>query len=137
MYDLYAPPLLIFATLSLLYIRSCLRSSILPTTHRLFRQEYPIPYLLVRTFQRNVNYSLIISSGAVLGQIIVGLICDRIGRKVALVSTTGLIVLGATLATASRGTISNPSSLFWFLTFARGLTGIVGTFDANRSSTLR
>jgi hypothetical protein len=51
--------------------------------------------------------------------------CDRLGRKVALVSTTLLIVLGATLATAAHGAHGSAQGLFWFLTFARGITGIV------------
>lgn len=33
-------------------------------------------------------------TGAILGQLSVGFICDRLGRKVALVSTTLLIVIG-------------------------------------------
>jgi hypothetical protein len=47
------------------------------------------------------------------------------GRKVALVFTTLLIVLGATLGTAARGYHDSATGLFWFLTFARGITGIV------------
>jgi hypothetical protein len=47
------------------------------------------------------------------------------GRKVALVSTTLLIVLGATLGTVARGAHGSAKGLFWFLTFARGLTGVV------------
>jgi MFS family permease len=39
----------------------------------------------------------------VLGQVTVGLICDRIGRKTAMVSTTLLIVLGGILSTAASG----------------------------------
>jgi hypothetical protein len=47
------------------------------------------------------------------------------GRKVALVFTTLLIVLGATLGTAAHGAHGSTGELFWFLTFARGITGIV------------
>jgi hypothetical protein len=47
------------------------------------------------------------------------------GRKVALVFTTLLIVLGATLGTAAQGAHGSAKGLFWFLTFARGITGIV------------
>lgn len=47
------------------------------------------------------------------------------GRKVALVSTTLVIVLGATLGTAAHGTNGSPLGLFWFLTVARGITGVV------------
>lgn len=67
--------------------------------------------------------------GAIIGQLFVGLVCDRVGRKVALVLTTLLIVLGATLGTAAHGAHSSAKGLFWFLTVARGLTGIVRTSD--------
>jgi len=63
--------------------------------------------------------------GAIIGQLFVGLVCDRMGRKVALVFTTLLIVLGATLGTAAHGAHDNAKGLFWFLAFARGITGIV------------
>lgn len=63
--------------------------------------------------------------GAIIGQLFVGLVCDRVGRKVALISTTMLIVLGATLGTAAHGAHGSAKGLFWFMTFARGLTGIV------------
>ncbi|KAJ3812247.1 MFS Git1p-like glycerophosphoinositol permease [Lentinula aff. lateritia] len=76
------------------------------------------------------DYSSIVSTrvsnallvGAILGQVFVGLICDRIGRKVALFATTALIVFGAILATAAHA--STPAGLFWFLTVARGITGV-------------
>lgn len=67
--------------------------------------------------------------GAIIGQLFVGLVCDRLGRKVALVFTTLLIVLGATLGTAAHGAHGSAKGLFWFLTFARGITGIVRTAD--------
>jgi MFS family permease len=69
------------------------------------------------------------SLGAIIGQLFVGLVCDRIGRKVALIFTTLLIVLGATLCTAAHGAHGSAKGLFWFLTFARGLTGIVRVGD--------
>ncbi|KAL0579105.1 Plasma membrane permease, mediates uptake of glycerophosphoinositol and glycerophosphocholine [Marasmius crinis-equi] len=72
--------------------------------------------------------------GAIIGQIVVGLICDRIGRKTALVSTTALIVVGAILATAANA--STPAGLFWFLTIARGVTGVGvgGEYPASSTS---
>lgn len=63
--------------------------------------------------------------GAVLGQVSVGLLCDRIGRKAALVATTLLIVVGAILGTAAHGVNGSVQGLFWFLTVARGITGVV------------
>ena len=47
------------------------------------------------------------------------------GRKFALVGTTLLIALGATLATAAHGANGSALGLFWFLTIARGITGVV------------
>lgn len=68
-------------------------------------------------------------SGAIIGQLFVGLVCDRIGRQTALVFTTLIIVLGATLGTAAHGAHGSAKGLFWFMTFARGLTGIVRNCD--------
>ena len=67
--------------------------------------------------------------GAIIGQLFIGLVCDRVGRTVALVFTTLLIILGATLGTAAHGAHGSAKGLFWFLTFARGLTGIVRAHD--------
>lgn len=65
-----------------------------------------------------------------------GLVCDRMGRKVALVGTTLMIVLGATLGTAAHGAHGSAQGLFWFLTFARGITGIGvgGEYPASSTS---
>lgn len=66
-------------------------------------------------------------TGDIIGQLIVGWICDRFGRKSALVGTTVMIVIGAVLGTAAHGLHGSPQGLFWFLTFARGITGVVST----------
>lgn len=73
------------------------------------------------------------SPGAIIGQIVVGVICDRIGRKIALVATTLLIIIGATIGTAAHGANGSVQGLFWCLTFARGITGIVSTVQSNTS----
>jgi hypothetical protein len=67
--------------------------------------------------------------GAIIGQLFVGLVCDRMGRKNALVFTTVLIVLGATLSTAAHGAHGSAKGLFWSLTFAQGLTGVVRAIE--------
>lgn len=72
--------------------------------------------------------------GAIIGQVVVGLICDRIGRKVALVSTTLLIIIGATIGTAAHGANGNVQGLFWCLTFARGITGVVSSISPGQVS---
>lgn len=67
--------------------------------------------------------------GAIIGQLFVGLLCDLFGRRAGLVFTTLLVVLGATLGTAAHGAHGSAKGLFWFLTFARGITGIVRAGD--------
>lgn len=83
--------------------------------------ESPIHFLLVSTiyFDATTLDSVNNQTGAIIGQVVVGIICDRIGRKAALVITTSLIVLGATLATAAHGAGGSAAGLFWFLTVAR------------------
>lgn len=39
--------------------------------------------------------------------------------------TTALIVVGAILCTAAHGAHGSPQGLFWFMTIARGITGVV------------
>ncbi|KAI9445249.1 MFS Git1p-like glycerophosphoinositol permease [Lactarius indigo] len=85
-----------------------------------FERLYPKDY--TSTVSTRVSNSLLV--GAIIGQLFIGLVCDRIGRTVALVFTTLLIVLGATLGTAAHGAHGSAKGLFWFLTFSRGLTGI-------------
>ncbi|KAF8877545.1 MFS Git1p-like glycerophosphoinositol permease [Infundibulicybe gibba] len=83
----------------------------------IFGTIYPKEY--TSSVSTRVSNSLLV--GAIIGQIFVGLLCDRVGRKAALVFTTALIVLGATLGTAAHGAGGSPAGLFWFLTFASRL----------------
>ncbi|KAI0863830.1 major facilitator superfamily domain-containing protein [Xylaria cubensis] len=70
-------------------------------------------------YSTQVSNALLV--GEILGQITIGLVCDYLGRKWAILITTALIVVGGILGTAaSAGT---PIGLFWFLTVARGITG--------------
>lgn len=46
--------------------------------------------------------------------------------------TTALIVVGAILCTAAHGAHGSPQGLFWFMTIARGVTGVVGVLHALR-----
>lgn len=83
----------------------------------LFTQEYPDVYTSLLKTQ--VSNALLV--GEVLGQVIIGLTCDYLGRKTAIVVTTLLVVLGGIMATASNGV--NPLGMFWMLTVARGVVG--------------
>jgi MFS family permease len=49
------------------------------------------------------------------------LTCDYFGRKMAIVFTTLMIVIGGILATASHGVTIN--GMFWMMTVARGVVG--------------
>ncbi|KAK7463690.1 Plasma membrane permease, variant 2 [Stygiomarasmius scandens] len=94
------------------------QNNLMTMANVVFKRLYPNDY--TSAVSTRVSNALLV--GAILGQIFVGLICDRIGRKVALVATTGLIVLGAILATSAHS--DTASGLFWFLTVARGITGV-------------
>ncbi|GFZ43229.1 Probable metabolite transport protein GIT1 [Saitozyma sp. JCM 24511] len=83
-----------------------------------FKILYPAVYTSV--VSTRVSNSLLV--GEVLGQVVVGLICDLVGRKTAMVGTTLLIVVGGILSTAASG--STPEGMFWMLTVARGMVGV-------------
>ncbi|GAT24218.1 metabolite transport protein [Aspergillus luchuensis] len=79
--------------------------------------EYPKQY--VSAVSTRVSNALLV--GEVIGQIVIGLTCDYIGRKAAMVFTTLMIVIGGILATASHGVTIN--GMFWMLTVSRGIIG--------------
>ena len=68
-------------------------------TNVLLSKEYPNEY--TSAVKTRVSNSLLV--GAVFGQIAVGLTCDYLGRKFAIVVTTAMLVVGGILATASSG----------------------------------
>lgn len=84
----------------------------------LFAQLYGKAY--TAGIKTRVSNALLV--GAIIGQLGVGWVCDRYGRKFALVLTTVTIVVGAVLATASSG--GTLEKMMWMMTIARGLTGI-------------
>ncbi|KAK1922674.1 MFS general substrate transporter [Papiliotrema laurentii] len=84
----------------------------------IFKTLYKSSY--TSAVQTRVSNSLLV--GEIIGQVVVGLICDRVGRKTAMVGTTLLIVLGGILSTACHG--ATPAGMFWMLTVARGMTGV-------------
>jgi hypothetical protein len=99
--------------------RSSSRSSIPRHTRLLYPPASPTvrgaPHALCRRAHSRPPGLAALLVGAVLGQVFVGLACDRLGRKFALVGTTILIVLGATLGTAAHGANGSVNGLFWCL----------------------
>jgi MFS family permease len=51
-----------------------------------------------------------------------GLIIDRVGRKIGLIATTLLVILGAALSCASSGVTVN--GLLWMMIISRGILGV-------------
>ncbi|EPS95609.1 hypothetical protein FOMPIDRAFT_1132087 [Fomitopsis schrenkii] len=106
-------------------------NNLMTMTNIVFKKLYPAEYTSV--VATRLSNALLV--GEVIGQITIGLLCDRVGRKAGLILTTTLIVIGATLCTAARGAHGNAQGLFWFMTFARGITGIGAGGEYPASST--
>jgi MFS family permease len=62
-------------------------------------KEYPKQY--TAAVKTRVSNALLV--GEIFGQVVVGLTCDYLGRKFAIIVTTFMIVFGAALATGSSG----------------------------------
>ena len=65
----------------------------------LLAKEYPKQY--TAPVKTRVSNALLI--GEIFGQVIVGITCDYLGRKFAIILTTAMIVVGGILATAANG----------------------------------
>ncbi|KIH89881.1 metabolite transport protein GIT1 [Sporothrix brasiliensis 5110] len=96
----------------------------------LFKKEYAAVYTSAVSTQ--VSNALLV--GEILGQVVVGLTCDYMGRKTAIVVTTLMIVLGGIMATAAHG--ATTLGMFWMLTVARGVVGFGtgGEYPASSTS---
>ena len=62
--------------------------------------------------------------GCIIGQIGFGFVCDRVGRKVGLMMTTFLVIIGAALCAGSYGHNGSIEGMFWALTIYRGILGV-------------
>ncbi|GAA5934027.1 uncharacterized protein JCM15063_000535 [Sporobolomyces koalae] len=102
-----------------------LQNNIMTLTNVLFAQLYG-PKLYTPDRSTQVSNSLTV--GTIIGQITIGLLCDYKGRKWGIVLSTVCICVGVILATAAHGSGDNLERNFagfiWFMTVARGLTGI-------------
>ncbi|CAO3643117.1 unnamed protein product [Mucor fragilis] len=67
-----------------------------------------------------LSYAMFV--GAIVGQLGFGLIIDRVGRKIGLVATTVLVIVGAALSCASSGTTVD--GLLWMMIISRGILGV-------------
>ncbi len=62
-------------------------------------KEYKKQY--TASVKTRVSNALLV--GEIFGQVVVGLTCDYLGRKFAIILTTVMIIVGGILATASSG----------------------------------
>lgn len=97
------------------------QNSLMTMANVVFRTRFGSKVYTSAVSTRISNASLV---GAIIGQISVGIICDRIGRKAGVTITTILLVTGAIFATAAYPVGGNPQNMFWWLTVARGATGV-------------
>ncbi|OAA59445.1 Major facilitator superfamily transporter [Cordyceps fumosorosea ARSEF 2679] len=93
------------------------QNNLMTMTNVLFKKEYARQY--TSSVSTRVSNALLV--GEILGQIVVGLTCDYLGRKTAIIATTFMIVLGGIMATASHGVTID--GMFWMLTISRGIVG--------------
>jgi len=99
-------------------------------TNVVLKAEYPKQY--TSYYSTGVSNALLI--GEIIGQLTIGLTCDYLGRKFAIVATTLCIVVGGILATASSG--NTIQGMFWMLTVSRGIVGFGtgGEYPASSTS---
>ncbi|KAM3536501.1 hypothetical protein MY4038_000336 [Beauveria bassiana] len=93
------------------------QNNLMTMTNVLLKKEYPHEY--TSSVSTRVSNALLV--GEILGQVVIGLTCDYLGRKTAIIATTLMIVVGGILATASHGVTID--GMFWMLTISRGIVG--------------
>lgn len=106
------------------------QNSLMTMTNVVLRAEYKKQY--TSYYSTQVSNALLV--GEIFGQITIGLTCDYIGRKAAIIITTLMIVFGGILATASNG--YSIIGMFWMLTVSRGIVGFGtgGEYPASSTS---
>ncbi|KAK3175293.1 Plasma membrane permease, mediates uptake of glycerophosphoinositol and glycerophosphocholine [Lepraria neglecta] len=106
------------------------QNNLMTMTNVVLKKEYPKQY--TAAVSTRVSNALLV--GEIIGQLVIGLTCDYLGRKVAIVTTTAMIVIGGILATASHGVTIN--GMFWMMTISRGIVGFGtgGEYPASSTS---
>lgn len=106
------------------------QNNLMTMTNVVLRKEYPTQY--TSYYSTAVSNALLV--GEIIGQIVIGLTCDYLGRKFAIVMTTLMIVFGGILATAAHGVTIQ--GMFWMLIIARGIVGFGtgGEYPASSTS---
>lgn len=93
------------------------QNNLMTMSNVVFTKMYPHVYN--STLKTRVSNALLV--GEIIGQLVIGLTCDYMGRKWAIVTTTLMIVIGGILATAAHG--HTTLGMFWMIIVARGIVG--------------
>lgn len=93
------------------------QNNVMTMLNALFTQLYPTEY----TSDMKTNVSNASLVGTIFGQVIIGVLSDRISRKQSIVVATLFLVFGTVLCAAAHGTSVN--GMFWMLIIFRGVTG--------------
>ncbi|OBT89443.1 hypothetical protein VE02_02025 [Pseudogymnoascus sp. 03VT05] len=106
------------------------QNNLMTMANVLLRKKYPVDF--TSAVSTRVSNALLI--GEIFGQVTIGLTCDYLGRKFAIIVTTAMIVIGGILATASNGV--TVAGMFWMMTISRGIVGFGtgGEYPASSTS---
>ncbi|KAJ6597270.1 major facilitator superfamily domain-containing protein [Mycena vulgaris] len=112
-----------------------LQNNIMSLTNVVFAQIYGSAYNSVWSTQLSNSLTV----GTILGQLVIGYICDVKGRKWGIVLSTCfqvLIVIGVILCTAAHGANGSFHGFLWMFTIARGITGfgVGGEYPSSSTS---
>lgn len=105
------------------------QNNLMTMVNLVYTKEYPDAYN--STMKTRVSNSLLI--GQIVGQIVIGLTCDYMGRKWAITTTTLLIVIGGIMSTAAHGVTT--TGMFWMIVISRGVIGFGAGGEYPASST--
>lgn len=105
------------------------QNNLMTAANLVFAAKYPTQY--TSSWSTRVSNALLV--GEIVGMVAIGLTCDLMGRKSAIVFTTVCLVVGGILATAAHG--KTTEGMFWMLTIARGLVGFGAGGEYATSST--
>lgn len=93
------------------------QNSVMTMLNATFAKLYPEEY----TSHVKTNVSDASLVGTIFGQVLIGILADRLNRKQSIVIATIFLVFGTIMCAASHGTSIN--GMFWMLIIFRGVTG--------------
>lgn len=93
------------------------QNNVMTMLNTVFAQLYPDEY----TSDMKTNVSNASLVGTIFGQVVIGVLADRLNRKQSIVIATVFLVFGTVLCAAAHGVTVN--GMFWMLIIFRGVTG--------------